>query len=279
MRKVKDILIENNFVFNHKLGQNFITDTNLLNKIVLDSGIEPCDTVVEIGTGAGTLTRSLANSAKKVYSFEVDTKLKPVLDETLSGLDNVEIIFKDILHMSDSDIIDIVGNRFKVVANIPYYITTALVMRFLEGNLKPDTITVMVQKEVADRLVAQKNTADYGAITMAVMLYGNAKIIGNVSRNMFYPVPNVDSALVRIDVSDKYSGENIPLLQRLIKSAFAMRRKTLANNLVVSFGLTKKDAEEILEECGFDSRIRGETLDIDDLIKIAGNAKFLENIK
>lgn len=206
MRKIKDILIDNGFRFNHNLGQNFITDKNLLDKIVELSGVDENDVVVEIGTGAGTLTRAIAEKAKKVYSFEVDRALKPVLDETLSGLDNVEVIFKDVLKMKDKELIEIVGEKFKVVANIPYYITTALVMRFLEEGVHPSAITVMVQKEVADRFVAKPATEDYGAITMAISLYGDAKIVGQVDKSMFYPVPKVDSSIVRIDVYDKYAG-------------------------------------------------------------------------
>ncbi|MEG2454470.1 MAG: 16S rRNA (adenine(1518)-N(6)/adenine(1519)-N(6))-dimethyltransferase RsmA [Clostridia bacterium] len=279
MRKLKDILIENNFRFNHNLGQNFISDTNFLNKIVEHSGVMSNDVVVEIGTGAGTLTRALAAVAKKVYSFEVDERLQPILNETLQGLENVEVIFKDILSMSDSDVTAIVPENFKVVANIPYYITTALVMRFLESELKPQTITVMVQKEVANRFVAKKDTADYGAITMAISLYGEASIVDQVSQTMFFPVPKVDSSLVRIDLSNKYCAEDKALLQRLIKSAFAMRRKTFTNNLVSSFNITRTEAEQVLTELGFDVRIRGEVLGIDDMVMISKNATFLSLIK
>ncbi|MEG1612542.1 MAG: 16S rRNA (adenine(1518)-N(6)/adenine(1519)-N(6))-dimethyltransferase RsmA [Clostridia bacterium] len=279
MRKLKEILIENNFRFNHNLGQNFISDTNFLNKIVEHSGVMSNDVVVEIGTGAGTLTRALAAVAKKVYSFEVDERLQPILNETLQGLENVEVIFKDILSMSDSDVTAIVPENFKVVANIPYYITTALVMRFLESELKPQTITVMVQKEVANRFVAKKDTADYGAITMAISLYGEASIVDQVSQTMFFPVPKVDSSLVRIDLSNKYCAEDKALLQRLIKSAFAMRRKTFTNNLVSSFNITRTEAEQVLTELGFDVRIRGEVLGIDDMVMISKNATFLSLIK
>ena len=185
MRKIKDILIDNGFRFNHNLGQNFITDKNLLDKIVELSGVDENDVVVEIGTGAGTLTRAIAEKAKKVYSFEVDRALKPVLDETLSGLDKVEVIFKDVLKMKDKELLEIVGEKFKVVANIPYYITTALVMRFLEEGVHPSAITVMVQKEVADRFVAKPATEDYGAITMAISLYGDAKIDNHKYKSFF----------------------------------------------------------------------------------------------
>jgi dimethyladenosine transferase len=279
MRKIKDILISNNFRFNHNLGQNFITDVNYLNKIVEKSGITSSDVVVEIGTGAGTLTRALAAVAKRVYTFEVDRNLQPVLAETLEGLENVEFRFQDVLKTTDEDLRSLVGGSFKVVANLPYYITTALIMRFLESSLKPSSITVMVQKEVAERLVAKKDTAEYGAITMAIGLYGDARIVDQVSKNMFFPVPKVDSALLRIDVSDKYDGENIELVQKLIKSAFHMRRKTFSNNLSASFGLQKADTDRILSGAGFDVRIRGEALGLDDMVLLSKNVSFLNAIK
>lgn len=269
MRKIKDILIDNGFRFNHNLGQNFITDKNLLDKIVELSGVDENDVVVEIGTGAGTLTRAIAEKAKKVYSFEVDRALKPVLDETLSGLDNVEVIFKDVLKMKDKELIEIVGEKFKVVANIPYYITTALVMRFLEEDVHPSAITVMVQKEVADRFVAKPATEDYGAITMAISLYGDAKIVGQVDKSMFYPVPKVDSSIVRIDVYDKYAGVNKKNVNKAIKCAFMMRRKTLLNNITAVYPVQKDEAAKILESLNIDLKARGETLTLDQIIEIS----------
>lgn len=269
MRKIKDILIDNGFRFNHNLGQNFITDKNLLDKIVELSGVDENDVVVEIGTGAGTLTRAIAEKAKKVYSFEVDRALKPVLDETLSGLDNVEVIFKDVLKMKDKELLEIVGEKFKVVANIPYYITTALVMRFLEEDVHPSAITVMVQKEVADRFVAKPATEDYGAITMAISLYGDANIVGQVDKSMFYPVPKVDSSIVRIDVYDKYAGVNKKNVNKAIKCAFMMRRKTLLNNLTAVYPVQKDEAAKILESLNIDLKARGETLTLDQIIEIS----------
>ena len=269
MRKIKDILIDNGFRFNHNLGQNFITDKNLLDKIVELSGVDENDVVVEIGTGAGTLTRAIAEKAKKVYSFEVDRALKPVLDETLSGLDNVEVIFKDVLKMEDKELLEIVGEKFKVVANIPYYITTALVMRFLEEDVHPSAITVMVQKEVADRFVAKPATEDYGAITMAISLYGDAKIVGQVDKSMFYPVPKVDSSIVRIDVYDKYAGVDKKNVNKAIKCAFMMRRKTLLNNLTAVYPVQKDEAAKILESLNIDLKARGETLTLDQIIEIS----------
>lgn len=267
---VKDILRGEDFHFNKALGQNFITDTNLLKAIVQDAGITPDDIVVEIGTGAGTLTRELANVAKKVYSFEVDRNLERVLALSLQGLENVEVVFRDILKMKDDEVKEIVGAPFKVVANLPYYITTPLVLRFIESDLDVSSLTVMVQKEVADRFVAQSNTADYSAITLAIEIAGDAKITRNVSRNMFYPMPNVDSAVVRIDIDrHKLDGENVPLIHKLARSAFAMRRKTLANNLSVAFGITKQDATERIERAGFAPLVRGEALSLKDFVRLS----------
>lgn len=266
---IKDIIRGVDFRFNKALGQNFITDANLLDAIVADSGINGDDTVVEIGTGAGTLTRAIAKVAKKVYSFEVDKNLQPVLALTLQGVDNVEVIFRDVLKMKDDELKSVVGDSFKVVANLPYYITTPLAMRFIESTLDVKSVTIMVQKEVALRFVAKPNTADYSAITLAIEMAGNAQITRNVSRNMFFPSPNVDSAVVRIDIDrTKLDGENAPLLHKLVRSSFAMRRKTLANNLSVAFQIDKQEAGKLIEEAGFSPMVRGEALSLDDYKKL-----------
>lgn len=266
---IKDIIRGVDFHFNKALGQNFITDANLLDAIVADSGINGDDTVVEIGTGAGTLTRAIAKVAKKVYSFEVDRDLQPVLALSLQGVDNAEVIFRDVLKMKDDELKSVVGDSFKVVANLPYYITTPLAMRFIESTLDVKSVTIMVQKEVALRFVAKPNTADYSAITLAIEMAGNAQITRNVSRNMFFPSPNVDSAVVRIDIDrTKLDGENAPLLHKLVRSSFAMRRKTLANNLSVAFQIDKQEAGKIIEEAGFSPMVRGEALSLDDYKKL-----------
>ncbi len=266
---IKDIIRGVDFHFNKALGQNFITDANLLDAIVADSGITSDDTVVEIGTGAGTLTRAIAKVAKKVYSFEVDRNLQPVLALSLQGVDNAEVIFRDVLKMKDDELKSVVGDSFKVVANLPYYITTPLAMRFIESSLDVKSVTIMVQKEVALRFVAKPNTADYSAITLAIEMAGDAKITRNVSRNMFFPSPNVDSAVVRIDIDrTKLDGENAPLLHKLVRSSFAMRRKTLANNLSVAFQIDKQEAGKLIEEAGFSPMVRGEALSLDDYKKL-----------
>lgn len=266
---IKDIIRGVDFRFNKALGQNFITDSNLLDAIVADSGINGDDTVVEIGTGAGTLTRAIAKVAKKVYSFEVDRNLQPVLALSLQGVDNAEVIFRDVLKMKDDELKSVVGDSFKVVANLPYYITTPLAMRFIESTLDVKSVTIMVQKEVALRFVAKPNTADYSAITLAIEMAGNAQITRNVSRNMFFPSPNVDSAVVRIDIDrTKLDGENAPLLHKLVRSSFAMRRKTLANNLSVAFQIDKQEAGKLIDEAGFSPMVRGEALSLDDYKKL-----------
>ncbi len=278
--EVRSIIKNHQFRFKKSLGQNFITDNSLLQAIVRDAEITKEDTVVEIGTGAGTLTRALAEQAKKVISFDVDSDLQPILQETLAGLENVEVIFKDVLKMKDEEFKSIVQGNFKLVANLPYYITTPLIMRFLESDLPVQTLTVMVQKEVADRLTAKENTADYGAITVSIRFRADVSITRIVGRQLFHPQPNVDSAVVHIKLMDKYNIKHKKLLLRLIKSGFAMRRKTLVNNLSMAFSISKDQAKIVLQKCNFDERIRGEVLSVEDYISLSEvMAEELENNK
>lgn len=271
---LKEILQKNKFWFNKSLGQNFISDKNLLDSIVEDGKIDKEDIVVEIGTGAGTLTRSLCERAKKVITFEVDKRLEPIIEEVLSDYTNYELHFEDVLKMSDEQLLEIVGGPFKVVANLPYYITTPLIMRFIESNsLEVKSLTFMIQKEVAERLCADANTPEYGAITVAVKLRGDSSITRIVDKRAFFPVPKVDSAIVHIEMTDHYGKKNDKQLIRLIKAAFAMRRKTLLNNLVASFAMPREIGQNLLEKLGYDTRIRGEALALEDFIKISENIK------
>lgn len=268
MDNVNQILRDNEFRFNKQFGQNFITDSNLLKAIVDDSGVTDCDTVLEIGTGAGTLTKAIADVAKRVISFEVDRNLLPILERTLIGYDDkIELIFKDIMRVGDDELDDILGGEYRLIANLPYYITTPIIMRFLERQNKPKSITIMVQKEVAERLTARAGTADYGAITVAVDLVGTARIDRIVKKEMFMPSPKVDSAVVTIDVSDKYDGIDISKVKKVLKSAFAMRRKTLSNNLM-ALGLSREKANDAIRSLGLDERIRGEMLTTEQFIKL-----------
>ena len=261
------MIIDGNYfhiVFNKKYGQNFITDKNLLAAIAEDAGVTKEDTVVEIGAGAGTLTRALADKAKNVIAFEIDETLRPVLSQTLLGRENVRVIFEDFMKNSEP-----LPARFKVVANLPYYVTTPIVMRLLEGDEIPESVTVMVQKEVAERLTAKPGTAEYGAITASMELVADAKITRIVGRQNFMPPPNVDSAVVRLDLKDKgYQKEEIAEARKLIRAAFNMRRKTL-NNAIAGICGGKENAAALIAKAGFPSNVRGERLSAEDYIKLA----------
>lgn len=257
---MKTVLAECGFGFKKKFGQNFITDKNLLASIVAQAGVSVDDTVVEIGCGAGTLTKALAEVAKKVVSFEVDKSLQPVLSRTLAGVDNAEIVFKDFLKVNLEELENKTGD-YCVVANLPYYVTTPLIMKLLEDGKRVKSITVMVQEEVARRLCAKENTPDYGAITAVIALRASAQIIKKVPRTMFTPRPNVDSAVVKLTVQDGRLPVSDPeLYKKTVHAAFLSRRKTLENNLINSFRLTREEAQNILNACGIDVKARGETL-------------------
>lgn len=258
---VKKILRENDFKFAKKFGQNFLTDENLLDDIVLKSGVNESVTVVEIGAGAGTLTRAIAKRAKKVYAFEIDENLKPVLSKTLEGVDNAEVIFGDIMKTPIDSLENMVGEDYMVVANLPYYITTPVITLFLEKAKHVTGISVTVQKEVALRLAAEPKTSDYGAITVAVRLAGSAEIIKEIGRELFLPPPNVDSAVVKITIDkDKLSGVDRQKYRELVRIAFSMRRKTLANNLIKGYGFTRDEAESALKKTNLPVTVRGEEL-------------------
>ncbi len=260
MQDLKKVLETHGFHFKKQFGQNFISDTNLLNSIVEASGITKETTVVEIGCGAGTLTRALANAAKKVYAFDIDRELQPVLAETLAGLDNVEVIFRDFNKLNLAEFEKEIG-EYTVVANLPYYITTPLVTKLLEESEKVQGLSIMVQEEVALRFCAKENTPEYGSITAAIALKGTAKVVKKVSRNLFYPRPNVDSAVVKITFErGRVAVKSEKAYRQTVKCAFLNRRKTLENNLVNFFKLTREQAKEILAEAGVEEKARGETL-------------------
>ena len=260
MSERRAILEKHGFKMKKQFGQNFLSDCNLLDSIVLASGVTKDTTVVEIGCGAGTLTRAIAKQAKKVYAFDVDTCLQPVLAETLSGLENVEVIFRDFNKINLKEFEKEIGD-YTVVANLPYYITTPLVTKLLEESERVQGISIMVQEEVAERFCAKENTPEYGAITAAIALKGDAKIVKRVSRNMFYPRPNVDSAVVKITFErGRIEVKSEKAYRQTVKCAFLNRRKTLENNLLNSFGVSRETAKKILAEAGVDEKARGETL-------------------
>ncbi len=260
MQDLRSVLEKHGFHFKKQFGQNFISDTNLLKSIVEVSGITKDTTVVEIGCGAGTLTRALAEAAKRVYAFDIDTDLQPVLVETLSGLDNVEVIFRD-FNKLDLKEFEKEIEEYVVVANLPYYITTPLVTKLLEESGKAQGLSIMVQEEVAERFCAKENTAEYGSITAAIALKGSAKIVKRVSRTLFYPRPNVDSAVVKITFErGRVAVKSEKAYRQAVKCAFLNRRKTLENNLVNFFSLSREQAKEILRSAGVEEKARGETL-------------------
>ena len=269
MSELREILQKHGFAFKKQFGQNFLSDTNLLSSIVAASGIDGNTTVVEIGCGAGTLTRALAERAKKVYAFDIDRDLQPVLAETLAGLENVEVIFRDFNKIDLKAFENEIG-EYAVVANLPYYITTPLVAKFLEESEKVQSLSIMVQEEVADRFCAKENTPEYGSITAAIALKGEAKIVKRVSRNMFMPRPNVDSAVVKIDfVRGRIKVQSEKAYRQTVKCAFLSRRKTLENNLVNYFKLTRESAKEILRAAEIDEKARGETLSPERLARLS----------
>lgn len=264
-----DILKEHDFRFNKAYGQNFIFDTNFLRSIVDKIGPDGKD-VLEIGAGAGTLTAMISERARKVVSYEIDQNLKPILEENLKDYPNTKVVFGDIMKFSIEEIESQFDGDYIMIANLPYYITTPIIFKFLENATKLKSMAIMVQLEVAERLVASPNTKDYGAITPAIDYRANAEIIKKVSRNMFTPVPNVDSAIVKIEfVKNKYNILDTKTLDNTIKSAFAMRRKTIYNNLKSSFQMSGDKIEEILEKAGIEKSARGETLSTEQLVNLA----------
>ncbi len=266
---VKDALRRENFSFKKRLGQNFITDKELLASIARRAGVSRSDVVVEIGCGAGTLTAALAERAKRVVSFEVDKSLKPVLERTLAGIDNVEVVFRDFLKTDLKELEKSTG-AYSVVANIPYYVTTPIITKIIEESELCSSVTVTVQQEVAERLCAREGTPEYGAITAAVALYGRAEIIMRVPREAFTPRPNVDSAVVKIVAErDRLGVKDVPLYKKTVRAAFLSRRKTLENNLVSVFGLTRGEAQEILSGGGIEKNARGETLSPEALARLS----------
>lgn len=276
--EIKHILQQNNFKFNKQFGQNFLTDDNLLANIAIDAGVAG-GTVLEIGAGAGTLTKALANVADKVISFEVDRNLEKVLATTLDSCDNVQIVMGDVMKYKMCDIEALCNGPYKLVANIPYYITTPLLMRFVEEGQNVTSITLTIQKEVAERLASKPATKDYGAITVSVQAVADVTITRILPRNLFYPAPNVDSAVVRIDLrKDKFDIADHDFFRKVVKISFAMRRKTLVNNLMVGFKLDRQTVENILLECELQPNCRGEELSVEKFVELYKVLKA-QNIK
>lgn len=251
-----------NFNFKKKFGQNFISDTNLLNAIANDAEICENDEILEIGAGAGSLTQILSSRAKKVVSFEIDKDLFSHLESL--ALENVEFVFEDFMNAQTNEIENKFSEGFKVVANLPYYITTPIIFKLLEGCTKLNSITIMVQKEVAERVCAKVGGKDYGILTVMTNFYGTPKITRIIGRQMFHPAPNVDSALLHIKLENKFPKVDAVAFSKFIKTCFSMRRKTLLNNLSSLFG--KEKLKSVFDEKTLARR--AETLSLSEFVEM-----------
>lgn len=264
-----EILQKYNFTFQKKFGQNFLIDTRVLERIIAQAEITKDDMVLEIGPGIGTMTQYLCENAREVVAVEIDNSLIPILEDTLSEYNNVTVINDDILKVDINKLVEEhnAGKPIKVVANLPYYITTPIIMGLFEKKVNVDSITVMVQKEVADRMKSGPGSKDYGALSLAVQYYSKPEIVANVPPNCFMPRPNVSSAVIRLKLYDEMAVkvENENLLFRLIRASFNQRRKTLVNGIKNSGKLnyTKEQIVEALAKMGLNENIRGEALTLE----------------
>ena len=276
------VLQKYNFVFQKKFGQNFLIDTHVLDKIIRAAEIGKDDCVLEIGPGIGTMTQYLACAARKVIAVEIDRTLIPILQDTLDGYDNVKVINEDVLKVDIGKLAEEENNGkpLKVVANLPYYITTPIIMGLFEIHVPLQSITVMVQKEVADRMQTGPGSKDYGALSLAVQYYAKPYIVANVPPNCFMPRPKVGSAVIRLERYNNppVSVENEALMFRIIRASFNQRRKTLANGLKNSAELdfTKDEIEQAVGRLGRGASVRGEALTLEEFANLSN---ILNNIK
>ena len=269
------VLQKYNFNFQKKFGQNFLIDTHVLDKIIASAEVGKDDCVLEIGPGIGTMTQYLAENAREVVAVEIDKALIPILEDTLSEYDNVTVINEDILKVDINKIVEEKNNGqpIKVVANLPYYITTPIIMGLFESHVPLKSITIMVQKEVADRMQVGPGTKDYGALSLAVQYYAKPEIVANVPPNCFMPRPNVGSAVIRLTRYDKPPVEvkDEKYMFSIIRASFNQRRKTLINGLLNAgnLGVTKEDILGVLEEMGLSATIRGEALTLEQFAEFS----------
>ncbi len=270
---IKDILAHHGFHFSKALGQNFIINPSICPRMAEESGIDENCGVIEIGAGIGVLTAELAKRAKKVVVIEIDTKLLPILDETLKDFDNIEIINQDVLK---TDLAALIKEKFDgmpvyVCANLPYYITSPVIMMLLESRLPIEAITVMVQKEAAQRLCADVGSRLSGAVTIAVDYYANAEKLFDVSAGSFMPAPKVDSSVIRMNIRKTPEIEitNEELFFRMVHAAFGQRRKTASNSISAGSGIPKDIVIKAIEECGFHPAVRAESLNMQELANLS----------
>lgn len=282
---IKDIRERYGFRLTKSLGQNFLTDKNIIDNIIEASNIGENDLVIEIGPGIGVITKEAAAKASSVIAVEIDKNLIPILQETLADETNVKIINRDILKTDLTAVIEEEKKNFpqmesvRIIGNLPYYITTPIIMKLLEDGVPADSITVMMQKEVADRIKAAPGNKERGALSVAVQYYCQVVKVTDVPKEVFVPAPKVDSTVLRLDIRKEKPVElkDDKLFFKAVKSGFAQRRKTLLNSLASGTGLGKDKIGQILEEAGIDPGRRAETLDIDEFAKIA-NGMFEMNL-
>lgn len=271
-RYVKYIIDKYGFKFSKSLGQNFLIDGNVVRNIVKGANITKEDYVLEIGPGIGTLTEELALNAKKVVAVELDDTLLPVLDETLGKYDNVEIIHGDILEIDVKKVIEekLGGGPVKVVANLPYYVTTPIIGKLLEESLNIDSIIVMVQKEVADRMAAGPGSKTYGSLSVFVNFYSNPEIILKVPKTVFMPQPKIDSSVIKLNIKDELPNVDRDKFFNVVKAGFSKRRKTILNSLSsYGFNIEKDIIRQSLEKANIKETERAENLSIEDFINIS----------
>ena len=270
---IKDVLSRHGFSFSKALGQNFLVNPSVCPKMAQACGADENTGVIEIGAGIGVLTKELAKRAKKVVSVELDTRLLPVLDETLSEFDNVEIVNADIMKLDLQKLIEEKFSSMKVVvcANLPYYITSPVITMLLESKIPIESVTVMIQKEVADRLTAPVGSRDSGAVTVCVNYFSTPEKLFDVKRGSFMPMPKVDSAVIRLDIRKEPA---VPVddekkFFRLVKAAFSMRRKTALNSISAGLGVLKPTVEQALLHAGLELTARAENLTLDDFANLS----------
>ena len=278
-----EVLQKYNFDFQKRFGQNFLIDTHVLEKIIASANITKDDFVLEIGPGIGTMTQYLAEAAREVAAVEIDNTLIPILADTLKDWDNVTVINNDVLKVDLRQLaIEKNGGRpIKVVANLPYYITTPIIMGLFENKVPIDSITIMVQKEVADRMQVGPGTKDYGALSLAVQYYAKPQIVANVPPNCFMPRPKVGSAVIRLEKYEQppVQVKDEKLMFRIIRASFNQRRKTLVNGLKNSqeLSFTKEEIEKALTVCGLSLNVRGEALTLEQFAELANAFYDLKN--
>ncbi len=272
-RKTKEVVDKHGFKFSKSLGQNFLIDDNVIDRILDGARLSEGDKIIEVGPGIGTLTREMGRIADKVVAIEIDKSLIPILKDTLVEFNNIEVVNQDILKVDVQELVKekLDGGPVKLVANLPYYITTPIVMKFLEEDIPVTDIVVMVQKEVADRMNAVPGTKDYGALSVAVQYYCDTEIVAKAPRHMFIPQPNVDSTVIGLHIREekKYNVDNEDIFFKTVKAGFGQRRKTLLNALGTLGFLTKDEIKEVLAEANIDEKRRGETLKIEEFANLS----------